>query len=661
MVDFTARALRLMRRHWVAPGNAPGAVSATPPSNLRVVLLEDQSDDAALLVRELRRSGFTPIWQQVDTEQDYLAQLDPPPDLIIADYALPQFNGLDALRALHARGLTVPFIMVTGAMGDEEAAVLALHEGADDYLLKDRLGRLGHAVTRALGQQRLRDEKRRIDEALAGNERWFRALIEHSSDVVLLLTPDGTFGYASPATTRVLGYGVGELEGQDALAFVHPEDVSPTRSLLAQLVEAPGATMSTASRWRHKTGTWISMESTASNLLQVPGVSGIVLNCRDITDRKAAEAQLHRHAEQLHALADVSQALAEAHLDLQSVLDETVRRTAEVFGDSVTLRLVSKDTYPAVVARYPRAPEDFVRPGADSLIAVPLLAHDRVIGTLEMSRPREAAPYTCEDQRFLQDVANRAALAIENARLYQDLQEALHARDEFLSIAAHELRTPVTGIKVAAQLLRRLQEDERQDRAIIERAIGHIDAGAVRLADLTNELLDITRLQTGQLQLRNAPIDLAAILRRALKWCQLQPSGLHHFDLNGADAASWVVGDEVRVEQIVSNLLSNAVKYSPDGGLIAVRLEPAGDGYLVAVEDPGIGVPASAMEHIFEPFGRAANATRLNLPGMGLGLYICRQLAERHGGRLWAESRGEGGGTTMHLWLPSRAETDSGT
>jgi signal transduction histidine kinase len=114
-----------------------------------------------------------------------------------------------------------------------------------------------------------------------------------------------------------------------------------------------------------------------------------------------------------------------------------------------------------------------------------------------------------------------------------------------------------------------------------------------------------------------------------------------------------VSGDAGRLEQILDNLLSNAVKYSPHGGEIRVRLGEAQDGVVLTVSDTGIGLTPGAQDRIFEPFGRAANASRQGLPGMGLGLHICRQIADAHGGRMWAESGGEGQGMHVSLWLPS--------
>src|SRR5438105_922381 len=126
------------------------------PMPLRVLILEDREADAKLMLHELRRAGFEPAWQRVETEADYLAHLEPSPDIILADYNLPQFGALPALRRLQERGLEVPFLIVSGNIG-EEAAVTAMKQGVSDYLLKDRLGRLGQAVKNALEQQRLRD------------------------------------------------------------------------------------------------------------------------------------------------------------------------------------------------------------------------------------------------------------------------------------------------------------------------------------------------------------------------------------------------------------------------------------------------------------------------------------------------------------------------
>jgi signal transduction histidine kinase len=249
-------------------------------------------------------------------------------------------------------------------------------------------------------------------------------------------------------------------------------------------------------------------------------------------------------------------------------------------------------------------------------------------------------------------VVERTAAAEVANTLKGEAEAALSVRDEFILIAAHELRTPVTGIKVNAQLALRRLGDELPDKDRTERYLVAIVGGANRLVLLINDLMDVSRMQSGELLLRIESLDLVTLvssvaLRYAEKGGERHPvtSDLPHMPL-------LVDADAGRLEQVLDNLLSNAVKYSPQGGEIGVCLRHVVDGVVLTVSDGGIGLTPGAQERIFEPFGRAANAMRQGLPGMGLGLHICRQIAEAHGGRMWAESDGEGRGTTVGMWLP---------
>src|SRR5574341_76761 len=198
------------------------------PTPLRVLILEDNAADTELVVHELRRAEFDPHWQRVDSKADFLSALNPVVDAIIADYSLPQFDGLSALKAVQERHLDIPFILVSGTIG-EEVAVDAMKQGAADYLLKDRLARLGPAVARALEQKQLREAKRIADQTVQESAKRFRALIENSSDAIALVGPDGTILYASPAVTRILGYEINEYVGRIAFELIHPDDLESAR------------------------------------------------------------------------------------------------------------------------------------------------------------------------------------------------------------------------------------------------------------------------------------------------------------------------------------------------------------------------------------------------------------------------------------------------
>jgi signal transduction histidine kinase len=164
--------------------------------------------------------------------------------------------------------------------------------------------------------------------------------------------------------------------------------------------------------------------------------------------------------------------------------------------------------------------------------------------------------------------------------------------------------------------------------------------------------MDVSRMRSGELLLRVVPLDLVALVS-SLSLRYAETVGEQHQVTTDLPAAKLqVTGDAGRREHILDNLMTNAVKYSPGGGEIKVRLRRATDGVVLTVIDGGIGLTPGAQERIFEPFGRAPNASRQGLPGMGLGLHICRQIAEAHGGRMWAESDGEGLGMAVGMWLP---------
>jgi signal transduction histidine kinase len=292
--------------------------------------------------------------------------------------------------------------------------------------------------------------------------------------------------------------------------------------------------------------------------------------------------------------------------------------------------------------------------------AVPLLSGAQVIGALGLTFAT-TRQFQAADREMLLLLASQCGQALERAYLYEGeraahatSQAAVRARDEFLSIAAHELKTPVTAIKLGAQLMSQRAAARDLDAGTLQKSVRQLTIGADRLARLTEDLLDVARLQTGRLQVRPDPMDLAEVIRRL--------AGIYHDRLTESQrlvlegetlqGACPLVADSMRLEQVLANLLDNAIKYSPQGGTIRICIEAAANGWLVKVQDEGLGLPAGSEETIFQPFGRAANAAASYIQGLGLGLYISRQIVEGHGGRLWAESHGEGRGTRFNMWLP---------
>ncbi len=266
---------------------------------------------------------------------------------------------------------------------------------------------------------------------------------------------------------------------------------------------------------------------------------------------------------------------------------------------------------------------------------------------------------------FLDGATNQERMALA---VYQDvtiLAEAERIKDEFVTLAAHELRTPIAVASGYAQMLLRPTPSYEQTSLETplapwqDEALGDIDSALKRLTALTDDLLDVTRLQAGRLQLSKEPHDLVALATRLSK--RMQTTTTEHVIQMEAHARHLIVEIDVRrIEQVFHNLLSNAIKYSPLGGEITVDLrkvdpdpahgieQPTAE---ITIQDHGLGIPADQQAMIFERFVRARNAQERGIDGTGLGLYLCKEILAAHDGHIWFESA-EGRGTTFHVLLP---------
>ncbi len=242
------------------------------------------------------------------------------------------------------------------------------------------------------------------------------------------------------------------------------------------------------------------------------------------------------------------------------------------------------------------------------------------------------------------------------------LKEAERLKDEFIGIAAHELRTPLAILKGFAQMLL-VQTARGKGPELVDwqvEALQGIDQATARLVELTEDLLDVTRLQAGRLTLQLEPTDLVALASRVVT--RLQMTTEHHtLSLHTPLEHLVVYVDPRRMEQVLSNLIGNAIKYSPEGGIIEVTLREEAETKTarLCVSDHGIGIPVQQQSLVFGRFARADNARTYGIGGTGLGLYLCRELVERHGGRIWFEST-EGQGSTFFVTLPIASDTEIG-
>jgi signal transduction histidine kinase len=284
------------------------------------------------------------------------------------------------------------------------------------------------------------------------------------------------------------------------------------------------------------------------------------------------------------------------------------------------------------------------------LILLPLAGQKSTFAVLGIKRGSAAPPFNADDRTLIEALGSRAAMALENANLYKDLERADRQKNEFLSMLAHELRNPLAPIRTAVDVLR-LKGDGQPEiewaREIINRQTKHL----VRLVD---DLLDVSRITGGKIRLDLEVLNAASVVAAAVETSRplIEESG-HQMTVTLPEEPVWVRCDRVRLAQVLSNLLNNAAKYTQRGGLIALTVERSGGEAVFRVADNGIGISAEMLPKVFELFTQVERSLDRSQGGLGVGLTVVKRLVEMHGGRVEAASSGAGGGSEFTVRLPA--------
>jgi PAS domain S-box-containing protein len=526
-------------------------------------------------------------------------------------------------------------------------------------------------------------------------------VIETVGALVVVLDRDARIARWNAACEAVTGYDRDEVVGRPFWFLVSPEERASVEAAFSRLV-ARDFPNKRQIPWTAKDGTRRLVAWSSTALLDERGaVRAVIATGVDLTEQQRAEEALRRQAARLEALAEASRVFASG-LDYKTTLDTVARRLSELIGDAALIRVISPDQgwlVPVAIyhpdperaalrrrviqqapqrtdegmtarvlqgrrtLRIPRLTLETVHgemkpeywpylEGVSSLMMAPLEHRRHVFGHITLMRDAGGAPYTAEDETLLDDLAHRAAQAIENARLYGEAQAAVAARDEFLSIASHELRTPLTALRLALENMRRVASREALEqlpKPYVERVLTTAERQGQRLEKLVTGLLDVSRIHMGRLDLDMEEVELGDAVREALGAVEDEAAQAgSEITVRGEPVrGTW---DRLRVSQVVTNLLANAVKYG-GGKAVEVEYGARGDAAFLVVRDHGIGIDPSDQPQIFERFERAVSSR--NYGGLGLGLYIVKRIVEAHGGSIGVESKA-GEGATFRLELPLR-------
>ena len=518
---------------------------------------------------------------------------------------------------------------------------------------------------------------RQVMETLRDSDSSFRSMIEMNADAMMVVQPNGVICFANPAAEELLGRSSGELVGE-LFGIPLTPDKTTELDIPSDLCEARVAEM------RVVEAVWDGNRAHLASL-------------RDVTDRKHANEALTFIAEASRLLADsldypktISSvaALAVAHLAdwcMIDLLDEdakTARRIAVLHADEkqqfladllknscpngVTAEAVAMVLFtgePQVHARVseavlagiscgPQSLELFKKLGCKSVMLVPLKARGRTLGAITFVSSCASRRYKAADLQLAKDLAQRAALAIDNARLYDDAQMAVRRRDEFLAMLAHELRNPLAAVQSAVDVMR----GDSSCTPLSARAREVIERQGQQMARLLDDLLDIARVMRGKIELRREEVELTKIVRHAVQTIQpmIDEYG-HDLIVSILSGAVTVSADPTRLEQVFVNLLSNAAKYTPRGGKICIEVTRNTDEVLISVSDTGDGISPENLSSVFDLFVQANRTLARSEGGLGIGLTLVRQLIEMHGGRVQAFSAGRNRGSRFVVHLPITA------
>jgi PAS domain S-box-containing protein len=530
-------------------------------------------------------------------------------------------------------------------------------------------------------------------ETAAATEAAFRRAIESSMLAgVAVVDPEGRQTYVNRAFAAMVGWEESELIGRTPpFPYWPPEEAENIAAALRDVLAGKSDPAGYELRFRRRDERRFDALVLISPFQQPGTMPGFLASVYDITERKNAErtaqflaeagAILNRsldYEETLRAIStlvvprfadwcfvDLVEAaggfrrIAVAHPPGDEPLAMRLRR---IYGPADTLYGLSdtvargttfamNDVVEQVLDQV--AGDDDHRAalramGIRCFVSVPMLSQGRTFGVITFLGTTRRTSFDAHDIALAEELARRAALAVDNARLYRNAQEANRAKDEFLANLSHELRTPMTAILGWTHLL--LLGDLEPDQ--LDLGLRTIRQSGEAQAKLIDDLLDVSRIVTGKLHLTPVPVDLTAILQNAV--AAIRPAAeakKQRLEIDLTAGTFMVLGEGSRLQQVFWNLLSNAVKFTPPGGLVRIAAAESGRDVVVTVEDTGDGIAAEFLPLVFERFRQAATAQR-GRTGLGLGLAIAKELVELHGGSIVASSAGRGLGATFTVSLP---------
>lgn len=680
------------------------------PQNLEpidILIVDDRADNLVALEAVLASTGYNFI-KANSGEETLRYLLDHNPALILLDVQMPGLDGFEtaAIIKRSERTREIPIIFLTAINKDERhmqqgydfGAVDYIYKPFDAHILKSKVSvfvdlfrntqRLIKAEKKLRDSERKERERKLADLELQylkreqADQKKYRDLVDGiNHGIVWSAEPNSlVFSFVSSTAERITGYTVEQWTSETDFfeRHLHPEDrarvIATMRDAYStnndvglehRFITADGQTI-----WLH---TGIRVKRKPNNAsYEMRGLS------IDVTRIKQAEEQMRRSKQRSDFLAEASLILSES-LDYEATLSSVGRLAVSHLADWYSIETLDEkgklkplstvqgktanDALTRAVTAMNLASQTFRtgkseivsndKQGISSAMTVPLTARGKTLGVMTLVAFKPEHRYDQTDLSMAEDLARRAAAAIDNALLYQQAQAAISARDEFLSIASHELRTPLTPLRIQTQSLMRTLAKSSLAEIKPERIMKMLETSerqVTRLSRLVDDLLDISRISVGRLSLHPEEFDLIELIKDVNERFGDQLTQGNGNVKVVSSPPILVTLDRFRIEQVLINLLTNATKYG-EGKPISIKATLEGETVKVAVQDHGIGIAYEDQARIFERFERAVSGRHFG--GLGLGLYIVGQVLAAHNGKIDVKSE-PGVGSTFTVELPQR-------
>ncbi|MFN0256487.1 sensor histidine kinase [Pedobacter ureilyticus] len=509
------------------------------------------------------------------------------------------------------------------------------------------------------------------------------AIVDSSDDVIISKDLNGVIATWNPAAQRMFGFTPEEAIGKH-ISLVIPEERLSEEDLIISRIRKGEKVDHFDTVRQAKDGSPRQLSITVSPIMDAEGnVIGASKIARDISEQLAAKQATVRYTERLEAINLVINAISR-EVDTSHILQRVTQLTIHLLGAEVGIFIAQekpgmaladyvapitaipqkdlaetaaqfdslvKDWEGGSVARWDNVLDEEIVCNIEgkqhfiaSLLAVPVISSkEELVGNLFFAH-QHASYFKKEHEDLLQSITGHLSIGIDKAMLYDKVMELNRKKDEFISLASHELKTPLSGINGYVQILARMIKEDLPGKYLAKTS-----HQIKKLTSLVNDLLDVSKIEAGKLKFETARLDLAALVASTVEMVEEINQNYHITLLSKCDDCI-VEADAQRIEQVITNLLSNAIKYSPGSNLVEVVLETRGRLAVVGIRDFGIGIPKEKMDQLFSRFYRIDEHTA-NISGLGIGLYLSREIITRHSGKIWVDSE-LGKGSTFWFSLP---------